>query len=73
MQNENISTTIHTGDAGWPHDVEISVDYVEEGGVIFVHASEESGDTPDNPSEVWWETIKERIEDHFYPLIVKFL
>lgn len=64
--NVNIQATISIGDAGFPFDTNINVDYEQHGNNITVIDWMEDGSPYDNPPQLWYEQVKEKIADFFY-------
>ena len=64
--NVVIQKTIGIGDAGWPFDVSIDVEYEQQGTEILVEYWMEDESPYDNPPENWFHRMKEIIEDYFY-------
>lgn len=61
-----IHKTIGIGDAGWPFDVSINVEYERQGWLIIITDWMEDESPYDNPPELWWDRMKEIISDFFY-------
>ena len=61
-----INKTIGIGDAGWPFDVSIEVEYEKQYNLIIVTDWMEDKSPYDNPPELWFERMKEIIADFFY-------
>lgn len=61
-----INKEIGIGDAGLPFDVTIDVTFEQVGKVIIVSDWLERESPYDNPSELWFERMKEVIQDYFF-------
>lgn len=61
-----INKTIGIGDAGLPFNVTIDVEYEQKLNEITVTDWMERESPYDNPPELWFERMKEVIEDFFY-------
>ena len=70
--NATITKTIGIGDAGWPFDVSIDVEYEQQGLAISVTYWMEDTSPYDNPPNSWFERMKELIDDYFYELNENF-
>lgn len=68
MENITINATINVGDAGTPWPVSIDVDYDQVGNVISVVDWLEDSSPYDNPPELWYAQVRDKISDYFYDL-----
>jgi hypothetical protein len=70
--NTTIKKTFGIGDAGLPFTVSIDVEYEQQGNKVFVTDWTEDRSPYDNPPELWYEQMKEIIDEHFINDIVVF-